>query len=264
METNPHKERLIQSSRVPSPAANLIAFAGTLAVCTGLVVAVYEGLAPLSPYGSPLLEGMGSLALLYVSLLGLGVLVSAVMTAITTSRDAESESFQLLRTTGLSPKQIVSGYLGAAFYRLRLLWAVLLALAAETTLALAIFVHTREFYFMCDMMVPCAAPGFAEALASGLILSLLPAGAILLAWMRTLYWMGLALAIWLSLWRRNKREAVAGTLTGVLCIFAAIGAAFAWGFATEMPAVTLSALTCIWLGMLVTAPYLLKLARAAV
>jgi hypothetical protein len=76
--------------------------------------------------------------------------------------------------------------------------------------------------------------------------------------------MGLALAIWLSLWRRNTREAGVGTLAGVLCMFAAIGAAFAWGFATELPALTLSALTCIWLGMLVTAPYLLKLARAAV
>src|SRR5574341_198534 len=54
---------------------------------------------------------------------------AAVISAMLTARDVQEGAQQMLALTGLSPRAIVRGYIRAMMYRLRLLFALMLALA---------------------------------------------------------------------------------------------------------------------------------------
>jgi len=58
-------------------------------------------------------------------------IVAALYTPVLVTQHARSEAFQLLKTTALSEKDIVRGYIGAVLYKLRLPVTLMLGLCAE-------------------------------------------------------------------------------------------------------------------------------------
>ncbi len=74
----------------------------------------------------------------------LGLPVGALITVITTATDVHGEAYQLVRASLLSKKEIVSGYIFAALYRLRLLWVLAFGLLALPTVVATTTYWLRE------------------------------------------------------------------------------------------------------------------------
>jgi hypothetical protein len=112
--------RVTRHSRWPSLRTTVWLFVAAFLVGTGGTVALLVV--------SPTLNAAELLG--YVFILGgqavsfLSPPVAAVMAVIATVTDVRSEAYQLMRLSLLPREEIVSGYIYAALYRLRLLWVL--------------------------------------------------------------------------------------------------------------------------------------------
>jgi hypothetical protein len=122
LQTNVVFARLTRHSRWPSPRTTMRLFVAALLVGTGGAVARLV----VDPF-------LRTTAIRVIALSGLAVVllsppVAALVTTITTVADMQSEAHRLTQVSLLSKEEIVSGYLYAALYRLRLLWVLVFGL----------------------------------------------------------------------------------------------------------------------------------------
>ncbi len=118
--------RLTRHSRWPSPRTTVWLFVAALLVGIGSAVALLVVDPSLNTPLAQLITNVIALSGLAVALLSPPV--AALVTVIATVTDVQSEAYELMRVSLLPREEIVSGYLYAALYRLRLLWVLALGL----------------------------------------------------------------------------------------------------------------------------------------
>nr|MBN1228170.1 hypothetical protein [Anaerolineae bacterium] len=121
-KSNPHYQRLVSNARKPSLRA-------TFWIGFGLALALFAlalGAILRFPYTDPMASELLASAVQAAAGIVLFIIsvITAVIAAVLTGRDRKSEAFQLLLLTGLSSRDIVDGYVRAALYRVRVLFAV--------------------------------------------------------------------------------------------------------------------------------------------
>jgi hypothetical protein len=130
-QTHPLLARLARPGRWPSFQTTVRLFVAAFLVGVAGAVALLF----VNPIFGTALE---QLAARVIALSGLAVAllsppVAVVVTVITTAADVRSEAYQLMRVSLLPKEEILSGYIYAALYRLRLLWVLAFGLLAPPT-----------------------------------------------------------------------------------------------------------------------------------
>ncbi len=137
IQANPVFAHMTWHSRWPSLRTTVWLFIAAVLVGTG-------GTAALLFVDPPLNTPSAQLAASVIVLSGLAVVllsppVAAVMTTIATVTDVQSEAYRLMQVSLLPKEEIVSGYLYAALYRLRLLWVLAFGLFPPLTAVVTIY-----------------------------------------------------------------------------------------------------------------------------
>jgi hypothetical protein len=196
LQTNVVFARLTRHSRWPSPRTTVWLFiAAFLMGMAGAAALLVTDLVFLTDIGE--VVALGSLAVALLS-----PPVAAVMTVITTVTDVQSEAYRLMRVSLLPKEEIVSGYLYAALYRLRLLWVLVFGLL----LPLAAILLAASLLFDTGLI---GIPGVLFVLAVWLT------GAAMGC---ALNWLAVCIAVWQALRWKHVGPAIAA----VIVLFAGI------------------------------------------
>ncbi len=188
--------RLMWHSRWPSPRTAVRLFVTAFLVgVAGAVILLVTNLVFLTDIGEVVVLGSLAVALLSPP-------VAALVTVITTVTDVQSEAYRLMRVSLLPKEEIVSGYLYAALYRLRLLWVLVFGL-----------------------LLPLAAILLAASLLFDTGLIGIPGVLFVLAVWLTGAAMGCALnwlAVYIAVWQSLRWEQVGPAIAAVIVLFAGI------------------------------------------
>lgn len=156
MEQNPIYARLVRHSGWPSLQSTVVLY--VLLVVISLV-AVWVGLN--YPYRTTIFLGTSAWrvapAVLFVCL-GVVLFVpplAGAITAAATAQDVQGDAYRIMLLSDLSAEQIVQGYLWAALYRLRVVWAV--AFTPLPLLLLLAWYDTRFLYDISCLFMRCRA-----------------------------------------------------------------------------------------------------------
>jgi hypothetical protein len=181
--------RLTRHSRWPSPRTTVWLFVAAFLVGTGDAAALL--------FIEPFLNTIAQLVNRVIFLSGPAVVllsspVAALVTIIATVTDMRSEAYRLMRVSILPREEIVSGYIYAALYRLRLLWVLEFGLLTLPTLVVA----TYWFWVRPTLTAIAALVTWAASIIAGIAVN----------------WLAVCIAVWQSLCRKRVGTAIITTL----------------------------------------------------
>ncbi len=196
IQTNAVFARLTRHSRWPSLRTTVRLFGAALLVGAGGAVALLVVGPTLTPATAELLGYVFILSGLAVVLLSPPV--AALVTIITTVTDVQSEAYQLMRMSLLPKEEIVSGYIYAALYRLRLLWVLAFGLLSPPVVVILagdilLDAHTGGIPIMVVLAAPAIwSIGVMEGIAAN--------------------WVAACIAVWQALRKKRIEIAIITTL----------------------------------------------------
>lgn len=213
LRNNPILAQQMRQARWPSLRTAVWIAAGLTVIGTCLAVISFV----LSPDGSSNLALVGpSLLYLADSMLGMwGPLIAVVVVVIATVQAIDSHAFQMVRLSNLLEGDIISGYIAAAAYRLRILWmlagGLLIPLWISTTHGSVIGTieaaceipfassHSCILPRPADILLPEAGYAFVHTLCDLVLF---------VAW----HWFACTLGVWMAFRHRHIGKTLVGAL----------------------------------------------------
>lgn len=218
-QPNPVYEHLTRRRRWPSVRMAVILWISLSWLGAIVPAAIWQLVAGTNTAlgsGSITPTGFISVPILLVSLVAAisSPIISAAVTAVGTARFANDEAIALLKLTRITPGTIVWGYLRAALFRLRLLWAVCFGLLIPSVAAATLVgLETMQATFRLAGGGPQSASLLDALFTAGL--SAIPIGCVALISI-TLNWLAVCVGVWSGLRTAIPAHAIALALSGIL------------------------------------------------